>query len=283
MYTERVVAGLGVLWRVEQPAAPAALAPGAPLDLRSTIVPADGCADFVLRGDELHVAGPSTTWMRTQLDLHGPTVGLRFAPGTAAAALRRPVADLRDVLVPAADAVDAAVARRVAAALRAIASRSSAHATGRIAGGRSTPAGTSARVADDDRVHAIARATGAAGPIACSSEGWARMVLRAADRAESLGAIAFRLGWSERHLHRKMLAEFGYGYAALRRLRRGLRARAAMHSGAALALVAEQAGYSDQSHFTREFARLNGESPAAYLRSRQTGGRSESGDAESGA
>lgn len=277
MYTERAVAGLGVIWRVEQPEAPA------PVGVSSTIVPADGCADFVLRGDDLHIAGPSTTWMRTQLDAHGPTVGIRFLPGTAAAALRRPVAELRDLLVPATDAVGAAVAERVAGALRTMVSPSGSRATGQITGRRSTPTAAGARLADDDRVHALAHAIGAIGPIERSLEGWARAALRGADRGESLGAIALRLGWSERHLHRKMLAEFGYGYAALRRLRRGLRARAAMHSGAALAIVAEQSGYSDQSHFTREFARLNGESPAAYLRSRQTGGSSESGDAGSGA
>ena len=59
-----------------------------------------------------------------------------------------------------------------------------------------------------------------------------------------------------------MLSAFGYGYATLRQIRRAERARALIAGGMGLGRVAADAGYADQAHMCRDFARLVGASPA---------------------
>lgn len=269
MYSERAVPGLGAIWRVEQPTEPAATSAAALSASASTIVPADGCADFVLRGDALLIAGPSTQWLRSPVDSASPTVGIRFAPGTAAAAFGRPLDALRDSLVPADVAIAGAVALRVASTMRALASGTRHDAT--------------ELMGDRQFVRSLAHAIDADGGVSTAPVRWRRAALQAADAEDSLSALAHRIGCSERQVHRGMLAEFGYGFAALRRVRRGLRARLALVNGASLAQVAVRAGYADQSHFTREFSRMMGETPSQYARSRQAVAPSEAGAAGSGA
>lgn len=264
--------GLGVIWRVEQPTEPAAPSSAAPSDFSpsvSTIVPADGCADFVLRGDALLIAGPSTQWLRSPVDSATPTVGIRFAPGTAAAAFGRPLDALRDSLVPADVAIAGAVALRVASSMRALASGTRQDAT--------------ELMREREFVPSLAHAIDADGGVSTAPVPWRRAALQAADAEDSLSALAHRIGFSERQVHRRMLAEFGYGFAALRRVRRGLRARLALDNGASLAQVAVRAGYADQSHFTREFSRMMGETPLQYARLRQVVAPSDAGAAGSGA
>jgi hypothetical protein len=63
------------------------------------VIPADGCVDLILRGDVLHLAGPSTTWIGTVADDENGTLGLRFPPGAAADVLRVDLAEVSDQLV----------------------------------------------------------------------------------------------------------------------------------------------------------------------------------------
>ncbi|GAA2187995.1 helix-turn-helix transcriptional regulator [Leucobacter alluvii] len=263
MYSEWAVQGLGVVWRVEPPT------PHEHSEPASTIVPADGCADFVLRGDALLIAGPSTTWLRSPVELAGPTVGMRFAPGTAATAFQRPLRALRDELVLAEDAVERAAAHRTAGVLRAL-------AAGTVSAARHL-------MHDRTYIETLMTSIDTEGDAGGSPPLWTRTVIRAADREEAFGPLARRLGRSERQLHRSMISEFGYGYAALRRVRRGQRARARLQAGDTLAEVAVEAGYSDQAHFTREFSRLTGESPSRYARSIQAVAESSAGAVGSGA
>lgn len=80
---------------------------------------------------------------------------------------------------------------------------------------------------------------------------------------EELGAAAGRDRWS---LSRDFRASFGtspYRYLTLRRLDL---ARRLMLAGQTLADCAAHAGFSDQSHLTRQFAKAFGVTPARWLR-----------------
>lgn len=75
------------------------------------------------------------------------------------------------------------------------------------------------------------------------------------------------LGMSERTLHRRFEESFGYGPKTLDRILRYQRylhlAKASSESTAVLAL---EAGYSDQAHLVRESRRLTGKTPRALKR-----------------
>lgn len=229
MHREIDIPGLGTLW---------VSGPGD----EARAIPADGCADIILRDDELLIAGPSTRWILARGSADGPTVGLRFLPGLAGAALGIDPASVQDLGLPASDALHRPFAQRAAAALRAVAVEplaplaSAAHAL-------------PARL-ELELDHRELR--------------WTLAARGAASAATSTGALAERLDCSERQLQRRMRQSFGYGYAALRSTLRAERARAQIRSGASLAEAAHRAGYADQPHMTREFARVVGLTPARF-------------------
>ncbi|MFP5306425.1 MAG: helix-turn-helix domain-containing protein [Gammaproteobacteria bacterium] len=70
--------------------------------------------------------------------------------------------------------------------------------------------------------------------------------------------------------HRRFIAQFrsavGLAPKAYLRVQRFQQALRRLRRGAALASVAADAGYSDQSHFSREFLEFSGVTPAAYRR-----------------
>lgn len=196
-------------------------------------IPADGCADVIAYGGELWLAGPSTRAIRTTADGDGETVGFRYAPGLASRALRLDLLEVRDRHVRLADVVGAARARRFERALRA-------------------------QVAAPQACGVAADLLPAA---AVADRAWVGAVQRSAVGGRSADELADELGWSARHLRRRMTASFGYGYGSLVRIERARRARALIRLGGGLADVAAEAGYADQAHMTREFARLVGRSP----------------------
>jgi AraC-like DNA-binding protein len=65
-------------------------------------------------------------------------------------------------------------------------------------------------------------------------------------------------GVSERHLHRRCLAKFGYGPKTLHRVLRFNQAMDLAYAGTTFADVADQAGYADQAHLSREVKSLAG-------------------------
>jgi AraC-like DNA-binding protein len=78
------------------------------------------------------------------------------------------------------------------------------------------------------------------------------------------------IGLSERQLHRRCLAAFGYGPAVLARILRLQRALqlARSHQGPLrLATLAAAAGYFDQQHFAHEVRAIMGTTPTRLLRS----------------
>lgn len=82
-----------------------------------------------------------------------------------------------------------------------------------------------------------------------------------------VAALADEVGWSRRHLTQRFRDEFGLSPKAAGRVIRFDRARRLLASPQrpSLAEVAAVCGYADQPHLTREFARLAGCPPAAWL------------------
>lgn len=233
----------------------------------AAVIPADGCVDVILRGDDVHLAGPSTVCIPTSPDI-GETIGIRFDPGLAAGVLRFNPAEVRDLATPLRDVVGVARAAEVARVLCALRS-----------------------------FGAAPRADLLASPV----DGWVGLIRRAAAAGTGAAQVAGEIGWSTRHLRRRMLATFGYGYGALVRVARMRRALSLMKSGSGflagpatgsrtpttrcrhdpptdahrpdqpdsrdtchltLADVAHTAGYADQAHMTRDFRHLVGRTPA---------------------
>lgn len=196
-------------------------------------IPADGCVDVIVRHGELWLAGPSTRSIRTWPDGTGETVGLRYAPGMASRALGVDLAELRDAHASLPDVVGAGTARRLGRALRAQAA---------APGTRGIAADLLPAPALDDR-------------------DWTTAVRRAASTGADADSLARELGWSARHLRRRTASSFGYGFASLVRIERARTARVLIERGNGLADAAAAAGYADQAHMTREFARLVGRTP----------------------
>jgi AraC-like DNA-binding protein len=91
-------------------------------------------------------------------------------------------------------------------------------------------------------------------------------------RSPSVRELASATHLSERQLHRRCSAVFGYGPAFLLRLNRVQRfvqlARDTVGSPG-LAALAFAAGYADQPHLSREVRSIMGTTPAQVLRSSQ--------------
>jgi AraC-like DNA-binding protein len=203
------------------------------------VVP-DACADVMWhRGTgRLFVAGPDTRAHPTTTS-GGTLVGVRFRPGRAPAGLGVPASAVRDERVDLAELWPAARVRRLAEELAAAPSVLAAEqvlaATVASVGGEWDPA--------------------------------APRLLELVSRGERVASVADALGWSERQLHRRSLAAFGYGPKVLQRVVRFDRAMrmARRAGGAGLASVAYAAGYADQAHLAREVRTLAGVPMTALL------------------
>ncbi|RAG84808.1 AraC family transcriptional regulator [Streptacidiphilus pinicola] len=83
-----------------------------------------------------------------------------------------------------------------------------------------------------------------------------------------VSALAEEVGWSERHLRNRFLAEIGLTPKAAARVVRfdvARRRLASRPTAPDLAGLAADHGYADQSHLDREFTALAGCSPSAWL------------------
>lgn len=209
---------------------------------RAAVLP-DGCTDLIWEsGVGAYVAGPDT---RPNTELPPPgtvVVGARFRPGAGGAALGVPLSELLDQRVDAAD-LPAVPARLLPGSLE------SAEALRRVA---SIAAELVTERPPDPLVLEAARRLG-----------------RPGERAELL---AGSLGISERQLRRRCQAAVGYGprmIGRVLRFRRFVSRIDAAGTAVDLAGLAADVGYADQSHLTRESARLGGLTPAALARSRR--------------
>lgn len=192
----------------------------------SRILP-DGCMDLIWHDGGLLIAGPDREAFVGPVGVGGSYVGLRFPPGVGPAVFGVPATELVNQRVPLADVWSPAEVRRI----------TDAAAAGDIAGALERVAGARLESAGPD-------------PVA------ARVVERL-DAGRSVHEIAADLALSERQLHRRCLAAFGYGAKTLGRIRRMQRALA-MPASVPAALVAATTGYADQAHLTREVRALAG-------------------------
>ncbi|MFD0274437.1 helix-turn-helix domain-containing protein [Kitasatospora sp. NPDC127111] len=211
----------GVLW-TSTPAAPGP----------QRILP-DGCLDLIWTGGELLIAGPDTAAVLIETGPQRRTaVGLRFSPGTGPVVLGVPAHELRDRRVPLAALWPGADVRRLTERV------ADADAPGRLlrelAAGRLDAPGP---VAPDPIVPAVLAGLAAGEPVA---------------------VCAARAGYSERQLHRRCQASFGYGLKTLARILRMNRSVGLARAGRPFAEIAATLGYADQAHLSREVRALAG-------------------------
>lgn len=174
-------------------------------------------------------------------------VGVRFRPGAARLFLGIPAAEITDEIAPLAElwgAPAVELAERMSAA------------------------------PPDARLRLLSDALRARLPDEADGPGaLARAACRAFDRARSnraIGDLADDLGVGRRRLERAFRRDVGLAPAQARGVLRFRRAVRILDSrpDVSLAAVALRAGYHDQPHFTREFHRLAGVPPTAWLRER---------------
>ena len=77
--------------------------------------------------------------------------------------------------------------------------------------------------------------------------------------------LADAVGLSERQLHRRCLAAFGYGPKTLHRVLRFQNALGRARAGDDLARVAHECGYADQAHMARDVSALSGTTMTTLL------------------
>ncbi|HEY4458405.1 MAG TPA: AraC family transcriptional regulator [Pseudonocardiaceae bacterium] len=191
------------------------------------IVP-DGCVDLIWTGSALLVAGPDT---RAQLTSTGPGVlhGVRFRPGVAPALFGLPASELRDARPTLAELGQTFADARLIDALSV----------------QENPA--------DLLERAVLAALRRDRLDPAMPE-----VVAGLRRGESVAELAERFGFTERSLHRRSVAAFGYGPKMLHRVLRFQRALRLVRGGRSYADAAHEAGYADQPHLAREVRALAG-------------------------
>jgi AraC-like DNA-binding protein len=195
------------------------------------IVP-DACSDVIWHRQtgQLFVAGPDTRAHVTEI-APGELVGARFFSGRAPVGLGVPADALRDQRIDLAELWDPARVRRLGERLEATATMAQAQdvlAGAVLEGVRESP---------DPAVPTL---------------------LRLAVRGQRISAMADAVGLTERQLHRRSLAAFGYGAKVLQRVLRFDGAVRLARTGTNLADVAYRSGYADQAHLSREVRALAG-------------------------
>ncbi len=265
-----------------------------------TVLP-DGCLDLLWIAGELVVAGPDTVAARSELGRGIEIAAVRFRPGAAPAVLGLPASALRDQRVPLAELwpdatalaarVDAAadrVAVLEAAVRRRLADAPPADPVALAVAGRlsrwPTPPPAAAVAWPAPAPPGGGRTGGEAGAVAHRAppppapgrdDGGSAADARPApapsgrgrDRWGVVAELAWRAGLSERQLHRRCLAAFGYGPKTLDRVLRLQRflALGRADPGAGLARLAADAGYADQAHLGHDCRALAGATPGVLI------------------
>jgi AraC-like DNA-binding protein len=201
----------------------------------------DGRVDLIWSGDgEVVIIGPQTRALGRPVPPEFAVVGVRFSPGVASHLLGLAVRELADTHV-ALDEIDTRAVASLRRELEAIESVARAPA-------------------------AIARAVATRLDL---PRGPDTLVQRAAAMLDEptarIGRIADTLAISERQLERRFRESVGYGPKTLQRILRFQRVLPVLardgDTQGSIARAAADAGYSDQSHLTREMRELSGLSP----------------------
>ncbi|WTW97738.1 helix-turn-helix domain-containing protein [Streptomycetaceae bacterium NBC_01309] len=196
-------------------------------DAATRVLP-DGCMDLIWMGGDLVVAGPDTVAHVMGEDAGRPYTGIRFPPGLGPAVFGVPAVELRDSRVPLAELWGGSARDLVE---RMGESEDPGSLLERVAARR-------LRDAEPDPV--------------------AAMVADGLGRGRGVADLAERAGLSDRQLHRRSVAAFGYGAKTLGRVLRLGRALELARGGGGFADVAAMTGYADQAHLAREVRSLAG-------------------------
>ena len=188
----------------------------------------DGCTDLMFDGSELTIAGPDT--VAYYAEAPADFVGLRLSSGIGPALWGVPADTLVNQRVALSDLWPADDVRRLTELV--VASADPGAVLEQIAARRW-------RANPPDRAMV---------DIAVTLRGGA-----------SVADVAFHAGYSERQLHRRSLAAYGYGAKTLGRILRLNGALDLARTGAAFASVAATWGYADQAHLSREVRALTGD------------------------
>ncbi|MGO3326718.1 helix-turn-helix domain-containing protein [Gordonia sp. (in: high G+C Gram-positive bacteria)] len=95
-------------------------------------------------------------------------------------------------------------------------------------------------------------------------EPWVGPTVAALSRGAGAAPTADLLGLSERQLHRRCVAAFGYGPRKLQVILRAGDAIEMLRAGRSLSDAATAAGYADYPHLYRDIVRLTGRRPAEF-------------------
>ena len=163
------------------------------------VVP-DGCMDVIWSAGRLVIAGPDTR-AHVAPGVVDTITGLRYPPGVGPEVLGVPAHELRDRRVPLDEVWPSAEVRRLAE--------------------QAATAAATRPVLESASAVRLRDADGSPSPLPA--------ILRGLARGQPMTAIAGSVGMSERQLHRRCLAAFGYGpkmLARVLRMHRALRAAA---------------------------------------------------------
>jgi AraC-like DNA-binding protein len=209
------------------------------------VVP-DGCIDIYWTGAGLQIAGPNTEVLTLTMPGAAALAGVRFHPGVASRWLGVPASDLLNKHEPLKEvwdrrAVDELSDKLANAAKAAVAATTLEHA---LIG----------RLSEVSPADPIVEATVAA------------MCRPGRATTNVVGELVAEFGWSERTLRRHCHRAFGYGPKTLERILRFQQfLRLLPAARVPLAVLAAEAGYSDQAHLAREVRRLSGQSPRSLM------------------
>lgn len=191
------------------------------------IVP-DGCIDLIWTGSTLFVAGPDTRAQLTTAE-PGTMYGVRFRPGVAPALLGLPASAITDAHPDIDELGRQAFADRL-----------------------------------QDQLSAAESPADLLEQAVCKELRRDRLDPAVPDlvaglrRGETVAALSERFGLTERSLHRRSVAAFGYGPKTLQRVLRFQRALRLVRGGRSYADTAFESGYADQPHLAREVRALAG-------------------------
>jgi AraC-like DNA-binding protein len=203
----------------------------------------DGCIDLVwTAGTGLILVGPNSTAFTEQMGPGASALGVRMHPGGAPALLAIRAPELLDARVRPSEIWGARGERLEDDVARA---------------------GTPERQASVLLRWLAAQARGARAPDPVV----AALRSRLPSAGVPIAALARELGYGERQLRRRVIAEVGYGPKQLARVLRLRRTLAAARRGVSVAELAYLGGYADQAHLCHECSALAGTTPSALLAS----------------
>lgn len=236
-------------------------------DATQLVVP-DACVDLIWGPEGLFVAGPDTGPMPTPMTSGDTFVGIRFRPGAVGAFFGVPLQELRDQRVRLSDLPPLSDRPAVASGFPPFHDQpdfSSLHDQSDFSSlhdqrvqGRDLPSLRDAGAGPRARLDAMLAAVRGRLAHGVPADPAGTAIAGALRTGRTVGEVAWDLGFSERQLHRRTLAAFGYAPKILQRVVRFQHALTLARAGVPLAEVAVTAGYADQPHLSHDVKRLSG-------------------------